>query len=127
MYSRKKHLSILLALGCVMATAGVSTLAQQAVVLSRPVLTSLHPSAATAESGASSTLVVVAGLNFAPGNTTVLIQGAPRATTVINSEALVFELTSADLAQPRTLMVTAANRSGTASFKSNALPFVVLP
>ena len=125
-FQKKQLLTVVLTCVCVLAI-GATTFAQQATVVSRPVLTSLHPSAASVQSGAASTLVVAAGQNFVRGITTVLVDGAPRATTVINSEALAFELTVADLAQPRTLMVTVANRTTAGSFKSNALPFVVLP
>ena len=126
MTSQKKHfLTILLTLVCVLAV-GASAVAQEAVVLTRPVLSSLHPSAASAKAGAASALVVASGQNFGRG-TTIQIHGAARATTVINSDALVFELTAADLAQPGILMVTVVNRSTTGSLKSNSLPFVVLP
>jgi hypothetical protein len=127
MISQKKHfLTILLTLVCV-AAVGASAVAQEAAVLTRPVLSSLDPSAASAKSGAASALVAASGQNFARGITTIQINGSPRATTVINSDALVFELTATDLAQPGILMVTVVNRSTTASLKSNSLPFVVLP
>jgi hypothetical protein len=123
---KKQSLTILLTLVCVLAV-GASAVAQQATLLSRPVVTSLHPSAASAKSGSPSDLVIVAGQNFANGITTVQIQGIARATTVINAEALAFELTAADLAQPQILKVSVVNQIGSKSFKSNSLPFVVLP
>jgi hypothetical protein len=126
MISRKKQsLTVLLTLVCGLAL-GANALAQS-VIVSRPVLTSLHPSAASAKAGSASLLIVVAGQNFVHGITTVQIQGTPRMTTVINPEALAFELTAADLAKPQTLMVNVVNQTGSQSFKSNSLPFVVLP
>ena len=132
MSHHKQSLTLLLTLACILAV-GTSALAQQGVVLSRPVLASLHPSATSIESGTpsasgtASAVVVVAGQNFVRGNTTILVQGTARQTTVINSEALAFELTASDLASPQTLMVSVVNHSGSKSFKSNSLPFVVLP
>jgi hypothetical protein len=123
---KKQSLTVLLTLVALLAV-GASAVAQQAAFLTRPVLTSLHPSAASAKSGAASQLVVAAGQNFVHGVTTVQIQGTARATTVINSEALAFELTAADLAQPQTLLVNVVNQNGVKTLKSNALPFVVLP
>lgn len=127
MISQKKHfLTILLTMVCVLAV-GASAVAQEALVLTRPVLTSLHPSSVSAKSGTGSALVVASGQNFANGITRIQINGTARATTVINTDALVFELTAADLAQPGTLLVSVANRSAAGTFKSNSLPFVVLP
>jgi IPT/TIG domain len=123
---KKQSLTILLSLVAALAM-GASGVAQQAAFLTRPVLTSLHPSAASAKSGAASQLVVAAGQNFVHGVTTVQVQGTARSTTVINSEALAFELTATDLAQPQTLMVSVVNQRGTQPLKSNSLPFVVLP
>jgi IPT/TIG domain len=127
MISRTKQcLTVLLTLVCGLAL-GASAVAQQSVVVSRPVLTSLHPSAASAKAGSASLIIVASGQNFVHGVTTVQIQGTPRQTTVVNSEALAFELTAADLATPQTLMVNVVNQTGSQSFKSNSLPFVVLP
>ena len=123
---KKQSLTILLALACILAV-GASAVAQQAAAFSRPVLTSLHPSLASAKSGGASDLVIATGQNFVRGITTVEVQGSARTTSVINSEALAFELTAADLAQPGTLMVSVLNQSGARSLKSNSLPFVVLP
>ena len=101
---------------------------QQAVAISRtPVITSLHPSAASAKSGAAGAVVFVAGQNFVAGVTTVQFLGSTKRTTVFNSEILAFELTATDLAKPQTVMISVVNRSGTQAFKSNLLPFVVLP
>jgi hypothetical protein len=125
-FQKKQSLTILLTLVCVLAV-GANAVAQQAALLSQPVLTSLHPSVASAKAGSASMLVVASGQNFTNGITTVRIQGTARATTVINAEALAFELTAADLAQPQILKVSVVNQIGGKSFKSNSLPFVVLP
>ena len=122
----RQSFTALLALACVL-TVAASAMAQGGLVLSRPVLSSLHPSVASIESGTASTVVIVAGQNFARGNTTIMVQGTVRQTTVINSEALAFALTAHDLAQPQTLVISVINHSGSQSFKSNSLPFVVLP
>jgi hypothetical protein len=101
---------------------------QQAVAIGRtPIITSLHPSAASAKSGAGGAVVFVAGQNFVAGVTTVQFLGSTKRTTVFNSEILAFELTAADLAKPQTVMIGVVNRSGIQAFKSNLLPFVVLP
>ena len=127
MISQKKDsLAILLTLVCILAV-GALAVAQDTASLSRPVLTSLHPSVSVGKAGVGSTLVVASGQHFAHGITTIQIQGTARVTTVINSEALAFELTAADLAQTGVLMITAVNDSGSTSLKSNSLRFVVLP
>ena len=101
---------------------------QQAVAINRtPVITSLHPSAVSAKAGAAGALVFVAGQNFVAGMTTVQFLGSSKRATVFNAEVLAFELTTSDLASPQTVMISVVNRSGTQAFKSNSLPFVVLP
>jgi IPT/TIG domain-containing protein len=126
MSQQKQRLNVRLALVCILAMAA-SALAQQTSLVTRPVITSLHPSAASAKSGSSSVIVFVAGQNFVAGVTSVEFQGSRRAATVLNSEVLAFELTSADLSKPQAAMVTAVNQSGLKLLKSNSLPFVVLP
>lgn len=126
MSQQKQRLNVRLALVCILAMAA-SALAQQTLVVARPVIISLHPSAASAKSGSPSVVVFVAGQNFVAGATSVEFQGSLRATSVFNSEVLAFELTSADLSKPQTAMVTVVNQSGPKLFKSNSLPFVVLP
>jgi hypothetical protein len=91
------------------------------------VITSLHPSAVSAKAGAAGAVVFVAGWNFVAGLTTVQFLGSTKRATVFNSEVLAFELTAADLANPQTVMISVVNHSGTLAFKSNSLPFVVLP
>jgi hypothetical protein len=101
---------------------------QQAVAIYRtPIITSLHPSAVSAKAGAAGAVVFVAGRNFVAGLTTVQFLGSTKRATVFNSEVLAFELTAADLANPQTVMISVVNHSGTLAFKSNSLPFVVLP
>lgn len=126
MSQQKQRLNIRLAFVCILAMAA-SVVAQQALPVTRPVITSLHPSAASAKSGSSSVIVFVAGQNFVAGITSVGFQGSRRAATVFNSEVLAFELTSVDLSKPQTAMVTVVNQSGSTLLKSNSLPFVVLP
>jgi hypothetical protein len=100
---------------------------QQAVAINRtPVITSLHPSAASVKAGAAGAVVFVVGRNFVAGVTTVQFLGSNKRATVFNSEVLAFELTAADLTNPQTVMISVVNRSGTLAFKSNSLPFVVL-
>ena len=106
----------------------VGLIAQEAVAINRtPVITSLHPSAVSAKAGAAGAVVFVAGRNFVAGLTTVQFLGSTKRATVFNSEVLAFELTAADLANPQTVMISVVNHSGTQAFKSNSLPFVVLP
>jgi IPT/TIG domain len=100
---------------------------QAVAITPTPVISSLHPSASSAKSGAAGAVVFVAGQNFVAGVTTVQFLGSSKRTTVFNSEILAFELTAADLAKPQTVMIGVVNRSGTQAFKSNLLPFVVLP
>src|SRR3979411_1320438 len=101
---------------------------QQAVAIYRtPIITSLHPSAVSAKAGAAGAVVFVAGRNFVAGLTTVQFLGSTKRAPVFNSECLAFELTAADLADPQTVMISVVNHSGTLAFKSNSLPFVVLP
>lgn len=100
-----------------------------------PVLTALYPSSAKA--GTSNLLVFVSGQNFVQGLTTVQfhrssepspVNGPARATVVVNSQILAFQLTAADLAQAGMAMVNVVNRNSNGSVAtSNQLPFAVLP
>ena len=90
-----------------------------------PVITALHPSVARA--GTATLAVFVVGQNFYPGISTAQFNGSDRPTVVFNSEVLAFELMTADLAQPKTAMVSVVNRGLNQSFTSNDLVFVVLP
>ena len=120
---KKQSLTVLLGLACILAI-GAGAVAQ-AVSVSRPVLTSLHPTFISVKEGP--VVALATGQNFVPGISTVQIQGKARQTTVLNPEALAFELTAADLTQHQTLLVNIVNRIATQSFKSNSLPLVVLP
>jgi hypothetical protein len=126
MSPNKQSLAVLLVLVCVLAMAA-SVVAQQTQLVAQPVITSLHPTSVSAKSGSSSAVVFVAGQHFVSGLTSVQFGGSRRTATVFNSDILAFELTQTDLAKPHTAMVSVVNQSGSASLKSNSVPFVVLP
>jgi len=125
----KQRFAALLSLVCLFALEA-SLLAQQpplpptpATILP-PVITALHPSSIQAGSGPIA--VFVTGQNFVRGVSTAQVQGSERPTSVFNSEVLAFELTKADLAQPKTAMVTVVSKTQNESLISNSIPFVVL-
>ncbi|HWO37580.1 MAG TPA: IPT/TIG domain-containing protein, partial [Candidatus Acidoferrum sp.] len=70
-----------------------------------PAITSVSPSSAVA--GSQNTKITVSGANFID-NPTLLVNGTPRATTLLNKNQLTAVLTSTDLAQPTTLQISVA-------------------
>src|SRR3984893_10618893 len=70
-----------------------------------PTTTSVSPSSAVAGSG--KTAITVSGINF-NDSATVLVNGKARATTYLNNSQLMSILTSADLAQPKSLQISVA-------------------
>jgi hypothetical protein len=70
-----------------------------------PTITSVSPSRAGV--GSSSAEITISGVNFG-GGTTILVNGAARATTYLNKSQLRSVLTSADLARPRVLQISVA-------------------
>jgi len=125
----KQRFAALLSLVCLLALEA-SLLAQQPplpptpTTILPPVITALHPSSIKAGSGPIA--VFVTGQNFVRGVSTAQFQGSERPTSVFNSEVLAFELTKADLAQPKTAMVTVVSKTQNESLISNSIPFVVL-
>jgi Putative Ig domain len=73
-----------------------------------PTITGVSPTSAVA--GSEQAKITV----FAPGSSdsaTVLVNGTPRVTTILNNGQLASVLTSVDLAQPRTLQISVAMNS----------------
>ena len=128
---RKQHLTVLLTVVCLLAMGSSVLLAQQPILpptpttIQQPVITALHPSSAKAGSGPIA--VFVTGQNFLRGFSSVQFGGSERPTSVFNSEVLVFELTKADLAEPKTAMVKVLTKTQNESLTSNSIAFEVLP
>jgi hypothetical protein len=95
-----------------------------------PTITGVSPTSAVA--GSQEAKITV----FAPlssNSATVLVNGTPRVTTILNNGQLASVLTSADLAQPRTLQISVAMNSANGGQSrsiiesKNAVNFVVSP
>ena len=95
-----------------------------------PTITGVSPASAVAGSQEAKILVSAADSS---NNATVLVNGSPRITTYLYNGQLASVLTSADLAQPRTLQISVAMNSlngaqSTLTTQSrNVLDFVVTP
>jgi hypothetical protein len=95
-----------------------------------PTITGVSPASAVAGSQEVKILVSAADSG---NNATVLVDGSPRITTYLNNGQLASVLTSADLAQPKTLQISIAMNSldgaqSTSIAQSrNVISFVVTP
>src|ERR1700683_1169899 len=95
-----------------------------------PTITGVSPVSAVA--GSQEAKIVVSAADSS-NSATVLVNGTPRVTTYLNSGQLASVLTSADLAQPRTLQISVAinsfdgAQSTSITQSKNAINFVVTP
>jgi hypothetical protein len=95
-----------------------------------PTITSVSPTSAVAGSQQAKITVLAPGSS---DSATVLVDGTPRVTTSLNNGQLASVLTSADLAQPRTLQISVAmnsvngGQSRSIIESRNAVNFVVSP
>lgn len=91
-----------------------------------PVLSSLNPSSATAGSATTPLLMTVTGGNFAPSLTTVLWNGTPLPTTVLDTTQLLTSIPVVNLATPGTANVS-VQVTGPNGGTTGTLPFDILP
>ena len=95
-----------------------------------PTITAVSPS--TAVAGSQNTKITVFAANLSIG-ATILVNGVPHGTTYLNKNELTSVLTSADLAQPRTLQISVSmstldDAQTTSSTQcQNCADFVVAP